>query len=118
MLKYKPLGSRVLVKILTKTEIKVAGQTLLVAKGVNKYGKTKHEWNEEVLRALVLRRGEDATDIEDGDVVLIDGAAGKHVDWDISESTDTHRVIYQDEIIAVDVEETESLKNKQETANV
>lgn len=110
---FKPLGSRVLVKVVERREIKIAGQTLTVARGVNKHGRAKHEWEDEIVRALVVRVGELTTQVSEGDVVILGGAAGIHVDGNAVDSDQDHRMVHEDELIAIDLDATEINKEKQ-----
>lgn len=114
---YKPLGSRVLIKVLTRTEIEIAGITLAVSRGVNKYGKAPKETDEQILHCEVLKKGDSALDVEIGDVVIIAGYAGRWIDADIADAPQTHRIVDESDILAIDLEQTEKLKS-QEAAHV
>lgn len=107
---YKPLGSRVLVKVLTRSEIEVGGITLALARGVNKYGKAPKETDEQILRCEVLKKGDSALDVEIGDVVIIAGYAGRWLDADLVDGPQTHRIVDEADILAIDLEQTEKLK--------
>lgn len=115
---YKPLGSRILVKVRTTSEVTVGGITLAVAKGVNKFGKAKHEFDEQVLACEVLKTGDAVDDVAAGDIVIIPGYAGKWVDRDLVNAPETHRIVDIADVIAIDLEATEKLKTNQEAAHV
>lgn len=117
---YKPLGSRLIVKILESKEVEVAGMKLSVAKGVNKFGKASHEWESNTLFAQVIKRGDGVTDVEENDVVVISGLAGHWLDKDLHASDwNTHRVIDESDILCIDIDQTEKLRAiaPKETAN-
>lgn len=110
---FKPLGSRVLLRVTEIKEVKIAGQTLTIAKGVDKFGKTKHEWDDAVVRAEVIKLGELADKVEVGDIVLVGGAVGVHVDGVAVSSEQDHRMVHEDDIIAIDIEATELARKKE-----
>lgn len=117
MINYKPLGSRVIVRIISKTEVKIAGQTLTIARGVNKYGSASKEWEDTVLSAEVIKVGPDSKDIAGGDVVILPGYAGKWIDSDIAGSAETHRIVDEADILAIDEDATAKLRQQGEPVN-
>lgn len=107
---YRPLGSRLLVKILTKQKVKLGSTEIVIARKEN-----HREWSDECLWAEVISIGESVSeDIDKGMVVVIGGAAGKWVDRDLTDGSATHRIIDEDEVLAIDEEMTASLARGQE----
>lgn len=112
MIDYKPLGSRVIVRIITRGKVSVGGVDLQIARKVN-----HKEWSDECVWAEVIRAGASAVDVSVGDVIIMGGAAGKWLDKDLVKTEDTMRVIDESEALCIDERMTEDLKQK-ETANV
>ncbi len=98
---YKPLGSRVVVKILHDDKVKVGGLMLTIASP----GKKK-EWDVETLRAQAIRCGPDVVHILEGDIIVMTGAAGRWLDFDLHGTSDTHRIVDEGEILAIEELET------------
>lgn len=108
---YRPLGNRVIVKILEKNQVSIAGITLAVARGRDRAGNSTKEWADQCLWAEIMRTGPDVTAVEVGQVVVISGAAGKWLDKDLHTGSDlTHRVVYDDEILCIDLDKTAELQ--------
>lgn len=106
---YRPLGDRLIVRLLGKPKVTVAGMELTIARV------GKKEWEDEVVWAEVVARGQDVKEVEIGEVVIMAGHAGKWVDYDIHAGDErTHRVIDFMDALAVDEERTQELKKSQE----
>ena len=105
---YKPIGARLIVRILERPEFMVAGIKLTTPRV------GKHEWSDEILWAEVIKLGDACGDhISIGDVVIMRGDAGKWVDYEIhAGDTRTHRVVEFDEVLAIDIERTDALKQE------
>lgn len=107
---YRPMGNRIVIKVLTRSEVEVGGIKLAVARGVNQFGKGPKEWESDVLRAEIVRVGPDVQSVEEGQVVIIPGASGRWMDFDIHGTTDTHRICDEDEVLAIEEPETDESK--------
>ena len=115
---YKPFGKRLIIRIITCKEIEIAGQKLTIAKGVNQYGKSQKEWEQD-LWAEVIKLGRDITpedDLKEGDVIFIQGSAGRWIDADIAKSAATHRIIDYYDVLMVDPDK-KALLTEHEASN-
>lgn len=101
----KPLGARVLVKMIPSTdEIENKLNLALVDK--------KKHWDHKSRRGLILAVGPDVFRVDVGEVVIMHGSAGKTFGEYDKAFDESYRLIKQSECEAVDDAWTEKIKNE------